>query len=50
MCIRDRDIILELLRKRTVKGGVGTVFEYSGEGLKYLSVPQLSLIHICSRN
>lgn len=42
--VASKDIILELLRKRTVKGGVGTVFEYSGEGLKYLSVPQRATI------
>lgn len=42
--VASKDIILELLRKRTVKRGVGTVFEYSGEGLKYLSVPQRATI------
>lgn len=42
--VASKDIILELLRKLTVKGGVGTVFEYSGEGLKYLSVPQRATI------
>ena len=42
--VASKDIILELLRKLTVKGGVGTVFEYSGDGLKYLSVPQRATI------
>ena len=34
------DVILELLRNLTVKGGVGRIFEYSGDGLKDLSVPE----------
>ena len=36
--------ILEVLRKCTVKGGVGKVFEYCGEGVKNLSVPQRATI------
>ena len=28
------------LKKYSVKGGVGKVFEYTGEGLKYLEIPQ----------
>ena len=40
----SKDIILEVLRQCTVKGGVGKVFEYVGEGLKYLSVPQRATI------
>ncbi len=35
-----KDIILEMLRRRTVKGGVGKVFEYTGEGVGTLSVPE----------
>lgn len=35
-----KDVILELLRRRTVKGGVDAVLEYSGTGLKTLTVPQ----------
>ena len=42
--VSAKDIILEVLRKLTVKGGVGKVFEYSGEGLKNLSVPQRATI------
>ena len=40
----SKDIILEVLRKCTVKGGVGKVFEYCGEGVKNLSVPQRATI------
>ncbi|VFU11710.1 Aconitate hydratase [anaerobic digester metagenome] len=39
-----KDIILYILGILTVKGGVGKVFEYSGEGLKYLSVPERATI------
>ena len=42
--VAAKDIILEVLRRVTVKGGVGRVFEYGGEGLKYLSVPQRATI------
>ena len=42
--VTSKDIILEVLRKCSVKGGVGKVFEYSGEGLEYLSVPQRATI------
>ncbi len=35
-----KDISLELLRRLTVKGGVGRVFEYYGEGVQSLSVPE----------
>lgn len=39
-----KDIILELLRRLTVKGGVGRVIEYSGPGVAQLTVPQRSTI------
>ena len=39
-----KDIILELLRRESVKGGVGCVYEYFGEGVKSLSVPQRATI------
>ena len=39
-----KDIILELLRRLTVKGGVGRIVEYSGPGLKFLSVPERATI------
>lgn len=35
-----KDLILLILKKLTVKGGVGKVFEYSGEGVKTLTVPE----------
>lgn len=39
-----KDIILEVLRILTVKGGVGKVMEYCGEGVKTLSVPERATI------
>lgn len=39
-----KDVILEMLRRCSVKGGVGKVFEYVGEGVKSLTVPQRSTI------
>lgn len=40
----SKDVILELLRRLTVKGGVGKIFEYTGEGVKTLSVPERATI------
>ncbi len=42
--VTAKDIILEMLRRLTVKGGIGKIFEYTGEGIKYLSVPGRSSI------
>lgn len=42
--VTGKDIILEVLRKLTVKGGVNKIFEYGGEGVKTLSVPQRATI------
>ena len=42
--VSAKDVILELLRILGVKGGVGAVIEYSGEGVKTLSVPQRATI------
>lgn len=42
--VSAKDIILELLKRRTVKGGVGKVFEYTGEGVNSLSVYQRATI------
>ncbi|MPQ42196.1 aconitate hydratase [Clostridium tarantellae] len=42
--VSAKDIILEVLRRKTVKGGIETIFEYGGEGIKYLSVPQRATI------
>ncbi len=39
-----KDIILELLGRETVKGGVGRVYEYFGEAVKTLSVTQRATI------
>lgn len=35
--VSAKDVILELLRRHTVKGGVGWIIEYFGPGLKHLS-------------
>ncbi len=42
--VTAKDVILELLRRLTVKGGVGKIFEYFGEGIKELSVPERATI------
>lgn len=42
--VSAKDVILEVLRKFTVKGGVGRIFEYAGEGVKTLTVPQRATI------
>lgn len=42
--VAAKDIILEVLRQVTVKGGVGKIFEYTGEGVKTLSVPERATI------
>ncbi|HEY8423844.1 MAG TPA: aconitate hydratase [Clostridia bacterium] len=39
-----KDVILEVLRILSVKGGVGKIIEYSGEGVKTLSVPERATI------
>lgn len=39
-----KDVILFLLQKLTVKGGVGKIFEYFGDGVKTLSVPERATI------
>src|ERR687885_655729 len=36
--VQSKDVILELLRRYGVRGGVGRVFEFMGEGVKNLSV------------
>ena len=38
------DVILEILRRLTVKGGVGKIMEYGGPGVKDLSVPERATI------
>ncbi|MFP4698464.1 MAG: aconitate hydratase [Eubacteriales bacterium] len=42
--VTAKDIILEVLRRLTVKGGVGKVIEYTGEGVKSLTVPERATI------
>jgi len=42
--VSAKDIILEVLRRETVKGGVGAVYEYYGSGVSSLSVPQRATI------
>ncbi|NLZ71349.1 MAG: aconitate hydratase [Clostridiaceae bacterium] len=42
--VSAKDIILKVLSIKSVKGGVGKIFEYSGEGIKTLSVPERSTI------
>ncbi|AUV83322.1 aconitate hydratase [Salinigranum rubrum] len=39
-----KDVILEMLRRETVKGGVGKVFEYTGPGAESLTVPERTTI------
>ncbi len=39
-----KDIILEVLRVLSVKGGIGKVIEYAGEGIKTLTVPERATI------
>jgi aconitate hydratase len=42
--VSAKDVILEVLRRMTVKGGVGKIIEYGGEGVKTLSVPERATI------
>lgn len=42
--VAAKDVILEILKRMSVKGGVGKVIEYCGEGVKSLSVPERATI------
>ena len=42
--VSAKDIILEVLRMLSVKGGVGAIVEYGGEGVATLSVPERATI------
>ncbi len=42
--VAAKDVILELLRRLSVKGGVGKVMEYTGEGVATLSIPERATI------
>lgn len=43
-CVAAKDIILEVLRRLSVKGGVGKVMEYTGDGVNALTVPERATI------
>ncbi|MBI2092823.1 MAG: aconitate hydratase [Deltaproteobacteria bacterium] len=42
--VSAKDVILTLLQKLTTKGNVGWIVEYSGDGVKTLSVPERATI------
>jgi len=42
--VSAKDVILEVLRRLSVKGGVGYILEYFGEGVETLSVPERATI------
>mgnify|MGYP000923689404 CR=1 FL=1 len=42
--VSAKDVILEILRLLTVRGGVGKIVEYTGDGVKSLSVPERATI------
>lgn len=42
--VSAKDVILEVLKRLSVKGGVGKVIEYTGDGVKTLSVPERATI------
>ena len=42
--VSAKDVILEVLRRLTVKGGVGAIMEYGGDGAASLSVPERATI------
>jgi aconitate hydratase len=42
--VASKDIMLELLRRFTVRGGVGKIFEFGGPGVKTLSIPERATI------
>ncbi|MDR1409010.1 MAG: aconitate hydratase [Oscillospiraceae bacterium] len=42
--VSAKDVILEVLRRLSVKGGVGRVMEYGGDGVATLSVPERATI------
>jgi aconitate hydratase len=42
--VSAKDVILELLRRLSVKGGVGKIMEYGGEGVNSLTVPERATI------
>jgi len=48
--VSAKDIILEMLRHFTVKGGVTQAFEYGGPGVKSLTVPERATITNMEQN
>lgn len=42
--VSAKDIVLEVLRIMTVKGGIGKIIEYAGDGIKNLTVPERATI------
>jgi len=42
--VQGKDVVLELLRRRGVRGGIGCVFEFFGEGVPTLNVTQRGTI------
>ena len=42
--VAAKDVILEVLRRMSVKGGVGKIVEYGGEGVASLTVPERATI------
>jgi aconitate hydratase len=42
--VTSKDIMLELLRRFTVMGGVGKIFEFGGPGVKTLSIPERATV------
>jgi aconitate hydratase len=42
--VASKDIVLEILRELTVRGGVGKIFEFGGPGVRTLSVPERATI------
>jgi len=42
--VTAKDVILEILRRLSVKGGVGWILEYSGDGVKSLTAPERATI------
>ena len=43
-CVSAKDVILEILRRLSVKGGLNKIMEYSGDGVGSLTVPQRATI------
>ena len=42
--VASKDIMLELLRRLTVRGGIGKIFEFGGSGVNTLSIPERATI------